>query len=114
MPPWEVRATAEFQAERAIQADLLRDICGNPFRQPPSIDTAWLTGDNGLVQGLAQAAYEERSLPAGILDPARLAVLADGLLDAGCPPDHELLLHLRGSAPHVRGCFAVDALLGKE
>jgi hypothetical protein len=30
------------------------------------------------------------------LDPSRLAVLCDALLDAGCPADDEILLHLRG------------------
>ena len=53
-----------------------------------------------------------RSLPAGTLDPARLAVLADALEDAGCT-DAGLLGHLRGPGPHVRGCWAVDLLIGK-
>ena len=30
-----------------------------------------------LVRGLAEAAYRERALPLGHLDPARLAVLSD-------------------------------------
>jgi hypothetical protein len=51
-------------------------------------------------------------LPSGELDPARLAVLADALLDASCD-DVQLLEHLRGEGPHWRGCFAVDAVLGK-
>ncbi|HKB40626.1 MAG TPA: hypothetical protein VKD72_29640, partial [Gemmataceae bacterium] len=45
--------------------------------------------------------------------PARLAVLADALEDAGCS-DADLLSHLRGSGPHVRGCWAVDLILGKQ
>jgi hypothetical protein len=49
---------------------------------------------------------------AGHLDAARLAVLADMLEEAGCP-DPPLLGHLRGPGPHVRGCFALDAILGK-
>lgn len=48
----------------------------------------------------------------GTLDPVRLAILADALEDADC--DHaDLLTHLRGPGPHVRGCWAVDLLLGK-
>ncbi len=39
---------------------------------------------------------------------ARLAVLTD----AGCT-DAELLEHLRGEGPHLRGCYAVDMLLGR-
>jgi hypothetical protein len=63
---------------------------------------------------MATAIYEERTLPSGELDAGRIAVLCDALEDAGCPPDHELLLHLRGPVVHVRGCHAVDLLLGRE
>jgi hypothetical protein len=89
---------------------LLRDIFGNPFRPLPPL----LAQNDGTVQRLAQAAYNDRLLPSGHLDPARLAVLADALLDAGLPADDEILLHLRGEGPHWRGCFAVDAVLGKS
>jgi hypothetical protein len=61
---------------------------------------------------LAQAVYEERELPSGHLDAARLAVLADMLEEAGATDPH-LLGHLRSPGPHIRGCFAVDALAGR-
>jgi hypothetical protein len=61
---------------------------------------------------LAQAAYDDLILPAGTLDSARLLLLADALEDAGCA-DADLLGHLRGEGPHVRGCWAVDLVLGK-
>jgi hypothetical protein len=62
---------------------------------------------------LAQAAYDERNLPSGLLDTNRLAVLADALEDAGCTgPD--ILEHLRGNAPHVRGCWVLDLILSKD
>jgi tRNA (cmo5U34)-methyltransferase len=35
------------------------------------------------------------------------------VLDAGCD-DAELLGHLRSGGPHYRGCFAVDAILGRQ
>lgn len=199
---------------KAAQAALLRDIAGDPFDPvtlpfrcdcgipcgPPKKryrcvrcgkeaagSCPWLTD---TVLSLAKAAYEER-LPDGTLDPARLLVLHDALLDAGCPADchdaepvrvqispkpptgwqvlisgrrlmpgsprrvatfrrrdaafeaaanlygvkdwrksqrgggtgsghekvslpHPLLAHLRGPGPHVRGCWAVDLILGKE
>ena len=91
------------------QANCLRDIIGNPYR-PVVLDPAWRTP---TVTALARAAYEERELPAGTLDVARLAILADALEDAGCG-DEQILDHLRGPGPHVRGCFVLDALLSKE
>jgi hypothetical protein len=101
------------RAERAAQAALVRDIFGNPFRTPPGIDPAWLIFNNGTVKRLAEAAYQERLLPQGTLDPGRLAVLADALEEAGCA-DADLLGHLRGPGPHVLGCWCVDLLLGKS
>ncbi len=49
----------------------------------------------------------------GTLDPLRLAVLSDALEEAGCQSE-EILRHLRGSGQHVRGCWVLDLLLGKE
>ena len=65
------------------------------------------------VVALANAAYDERELPSGHLDPARLAVLSDALEEAGCA-DADLLAHLRSPGPHVRGCWALDLVLGKS
>jgi hypothetical protein len=95
--------------EKAAQVELLRDILGSLFR-PVSVSPACLTPP---VVALAQAAYDQREMPAGTLDVARLAVLADALEEAGCT-DSNLLGHLRGPGPHVRGCWAVDLLLGKS
>src|SRR5262249_39156635 len=99
-------------ARSAAQAALLRDLFGPlPFREV-GIDSSVLHWNGGAVVQLAQAAYEERILPEGHLDPARLAVLADALEESGCATP-ETLLHLRGPGPHVRGCFVLDALLGR-
>jgi hypothetical protein len=49
----------------------------------------------------------------GTLDNDRLAVLADALEDAGCS-DATVLTHLRSDGPHVRGCWCVDLLTGRE
>ena len=43
----------------------------------------------------------------------RLPELADALHEAGCV-NEELLAHLRGPGPHVRGCWVIDLVLGKE
>jgi hypothetical protein len=96
------------------QADLLRCIIGNPFRPRPALPPDLLAWQDATIFRLAQAAYNERPLPAGHLDVHRLAVLSDALEEAGLPLDNELLLHLRRPGSHVRGCFAVDAILGLE
>jgi hypothetical protein len=106
------RAAQAMDNEKAAQAALLRDLFGNPFRLAV-VDPAWLIWNGRAIPRLAQAAYDERHLPWGGLDNARLGVLADALEDAGCA-DPALLGHLRSGGEHVRGCFAVDALLGKE
>jgi hypothetical protein len=92
----------------AGQCAVVREIAGNPFRPAP-LGPAWLTAD---ASALAQAAYDERGLPSGELDPERLAILADALEEAGCT-DQTVLDHLRSSGPHVRGCWALDLILGK-
>jgi hypothetical protein len=97
------------EEEKQAQARLLRDIFGNPFR-PVSCDPAWQTAD---VLALAQAAYENRILPAGTLEAERLAVLADALEEAGCD-NADILHHLRDPGVHARGCWAVDLILGRS
>ncbi|WP_439621129.1 hypothetical protein [Gemmata sp.] len=42
-----------------------------------------------------------------------MPILADAPQDAGCD-SAEVLDHCRGAGPHVRGCWVVDMLLGKE
>ena len=105
---WEVAAGDEFRH----QADLLRDIFGNPFRPSPPLPRAVLAWNDGTVPRLAAGVYEERRLPEGTFDPARLAILADALLDGGCEDD-DLIQHCRSDVPHVRGCWALDLVLGR-
>jgi hypothetical protein len=94
------------------QALLLHDLFGNPFHPLPHLAPSLLKWNGGAVVKLAEAIYEGRLLPSGHLDAARLAILADMLEEAGAT-DPGLLGHLRGPGPHVRGCFAVDALTGR-
>ena len=102
------------EAQRDEQmCPIIRDIFGHPFRPLRPLDPALLNWNNGTIANLAQAAYEERILPAGTLDPALLAVLGDALEEAGCT-DAQLLGHLRSPGPHVRGCYALDFVLGKS
>ena len=92
-------------AEQRQQLPLLRDVFADPFRPPAPVAAAVLAWNGGTVPKLAAAIYDE-----GAFD--RLPVLADALEEAGCV-DAALVAHCRGSGPHVRGCWAVDLILGK-
>lgn len=98
--------------EKVAQCSVFLDILGNPFR-PITIDPAWHCRHDGIIVKFAQSAYDERALPSGELDRVRLAVLADALEEAGCSCV-DIVEHLRSPGPHVRGCWVVDLLLGKE
>jgi len=93
---------AEVALERL--RSLLRCVFGNPFR-PTSLDPVWLRWNGRAVVSLAQGVYEDRAFD-------RLPILADALEEAGCT-DPDLLDHLRSPGPHVRGCWALDLILGK-
>jgi hypothetical protein len=102
---------------RWIDHDLriLEDIIGTLPEAGPdafllTIDPTWLTP---TITALAQTAYEDRALPSGELDPARLAVLSDALEEVGCQ-NADILRHLRTPGPHFRGCWVLDSLLGKK
>ena len=84
-----------------------------PFRLVSRPSPGVLAWKEGTVENLARTAYDERSLPAGYLDTDRLAVLADALEDAGCD-NADIISHLRGPGPHVRGCWALDLVLDKK
>lgn len=104
-----------------IQAALLREIVGNPFR-PVNISTgwspmagkpkwvepicSWLTWNDGTVPRIARRIYEDRAFDL-------MPILADALEDAGCA-DEAILGHCRSGGSHVRGCWLLDILLGKE
>jgi hypothetical protein len=91
-----------FPTAGVRQAHALREVFGNPFR-PVACAPAWLTSD---VLALARGIYEEKAFD-------RMPILADALQDAGCDSD-DVLNHLRdATATHVRGCWALDLVLGK-
>lgn len=83
-------------------ASSARDIFGNPFR-PVAFSQKWRSD---TAVSLATGIYADRAFD-------RLPILADALEEAGC--DHpDILTHCRGPGPHVRGCWVVDAVLGKS
>src|SRR5262249_45563545 len=91
------------------QAGPVRDVRGHPFHLPILCQSA----RSQTVQSIAQATYEAGELEAGHLSAERLSVLADAMEEAGCTDD-ALLAHLRSPGPHVRGCWALDLILGKS
>ena len=101
------RATGanDLDTELRHQVHFVRDILGNPFR-PESLDPAWLRFNRGIAEHLAReiderAAYRE------------MPVLGDALEDAGCERD-PILAHCRTAKVHVRGCWVIDLLLGRD
>jgi hypothetical protein len=88
-----------------VVLNLIHDVFGNPFCQG-RVDPTWLTWNGGTVAKLARTVYDERAYE-------RLPILADALEEAGCT-DATMLGHCRGPGQHVRGCWVLDLLLGKE
>jgi len=99
MNPYHLRKAPQ---DRDSLVALLRDLLGNPFRPVP-FDLTWLTS---TVTNLTQTIYADRSFD-------HLPILADALEDAGCA-NADILNHSRGPGEHVRGCWVVDLLLGKN
>jgi hypothetical protein len=93
---------SDIDAAYSIQANLLRDIFGNPFR-PVIVNPSLLTS---TVKSVAQAIYAEAAFD-------RMPILADALEDAGCT-NADILEHCRQPGVHTRGCWVVDLVLGKE
>ncbi len=108
-----------------LRAAILRDIVGNPFR-PMSItkeviECHWL--GELTVSRMAKAIYDSRHFE-------DMPILADALEDAGCS-NADILAHCRKVAmdrqewqaagepestavTHVRGCWVLDLILGRE
>ena len=100
--------TAAFEFELCRQTShkwfgvLVREVFGNPFRP---IDFAPWRTDTAIA--LAVEMYKSRDFSA-------MPILADALQDAGCD-NEDVLAHCRDpQQSHVRGCWVVDGVLGKE
>jgi hypothetical protein len=88
--------------ERVAQTDILRCIFGDPIKTI-TFDESWRTSD---VVAMARGMYEER-------DFSGMPKLGMVLQDAGCE-EEGILNHCREGKHHVRGCWMVDAVLGKS
>jgi hypothetical protein len=78
-----------------------RELFPNPFL-PLAWNPDWFTS---TVRDLAAHIYTSREFSA-------MPILADALQDAGCD-DEQILTHCRANKPHARGCWVLDAVLGK-
>jgi len=99
----ELAFTETLASEEKAQRMLARDIVGPlPFR-PVRLDRTRLTS---TVEMIAESIYREG-------DFAKAPILADALEDAGCD-NADILNHSRQPGEHVRGCWVIDSILGKE
>ncbi len=86
---------------------MLREVLGDVFTPPPLVPRQWLLANSCEVFKVASSIYEDGDMRGS-------PVLADALEDAGCT-EASILEHLRNpNAEHVRGCWALDLILGKE
>jgi hypothetical protein len=99
---WKKPTTTFRKQQGVVLCRLLHDIFGNPFR-PVILDNSRRTS---TVTSLAQAIYDDRAFD-------RMPILADALEDAGCS-NQDILQHCRSGGEHVRGCWPLDLVLGKE
>jgi hypothetical protein len=101
---WATALVEKEAFQRGLSA-LLRCILGDPFR-PLTADPHWLAWNDATIAKIAHVIYDERAFD-------HLPLLADALEEAGCT-NADLLNHCRQPGEHVRGCWVVDLLLGKE
>jgi len=94
---------AAVAAEEAVQCALLRDIIGSPAK-PFRFDSEWLADAGQLPAVVAEHIDADNQF-------AELPGLLTALLASGCT-EAAVLDHVR-SGSHVRGCWVVDALLGR-
>jgi hypothetical protein len=93
------------EIERRAMPPLLREVFGK-LLATDTLNRDHLAGNNATVARLGRTIYADRAFD-------RLPILADALEDAGCD-NADILAHCRGPGPHVRGCWVVDLILGKE
>lgn len=151
--PWRRYRMARSRLEAADYGSGMADRPQERWLEVPG-SKAWL---NRQTTALADQAYQEASPETGWLNQDTLSVLADALVDSGCPEEetaelpclscggtgcsrapagdyartwpcdecgtdgrvkilmpNQLIAHLRSGRRHVKGCWVVDLILGKE
>jgi pSer/pThr/pTyr-binding forkhead associated (FHA) protein len=87
-----------------VRRHVVDELAGNPFREARPLRDDILQWNDRVVVRVATAISEES-------DFSLMPVLADALEEGGCD-DAELLAHCRGRQRHLRGCWALRAILG--
>jgi len=97
--PYVELATRVLECSGLVE--IFRDFVPNPFLRL-EWNPDWFTS---TVRELATVMYEHREFSA-------MPILADALQDAGCD-NEQILNHCRAEKLHARGCWVLDAILGK-
>jgi hypothetical protein len=103
--PAEVEHALANTEGRKPQVAFLRDLFGDPFH-PCTIEPRWLERNDGVIVKLAKSIYDAENW-------GELPNLADTLVDVGCTRP-AVLNHFWEPGTHIRGCWALDLLLGKQ
>jgi hypothetical protein len=88
---------------KPLWAFLARSQTGNERLRVFTAKPEWRTT---TVVSLARGIHSERAWD-------QMPILGDALQDAGCE-DNDVLSHCRCRGPHARGCWVIDAILGRE
>lgn len=99
---WVLEPDLMVDASEVWIADILRCVCGNPYR-PLRVESGWRSETALQLARVIEAKQSFDLMP----------VLADAVEEAGCD-DEWVLAHCRGTGPHARGCRVIDAWLGWE
>ena len=105
-PPRMAARAARYLGNQRVASHLFRDVFFNPSENAPTIDANCLTWNNRTVLKFAQTIYDDRRFEL-------MPILADALQDATCV-NSVLVEHCRQPDQHVRGCWALDQILGRE
>lgn len=116
-------ARAPVGGGRSAAKELRRRMClvyheivGNPFLERRVASPEYRARGGGVTADMLRVGETARAIAIGVQAEQafdRLPILADALEDDGCT-DTELLDHLRHTSHHLRGCWAVDLVLGKS
>ena len=93
------------QIEEVVQCRLFREMFGPTLFRRIRIQPLWTQAHDRAASRIAE------EIEAGAVE--LYPILGDALEDAGCS-DSVILTHCREYAEHIRGCWLVDLLLGRD